>query len=153
MGGGIAVSGVIGKKKVMDLPEIGNMSSTNSANPIACSAGLAVIEEIKVKNLTLESEKKGKVLHEGLNNLSKKFPNLFKVYGKGLIASMIFDSKISKINHKLKLLVEDAMKNGLLLCYTGRESIKIGPPLTINKDAIKEALEVIENSIQNIFYK
>ena len=66
---------------------------------------------------------------------------------------MIFDSKISKINHKLKLLVEDAMKNGLLLCYTGRESIKIGPPLTINKDAIKEALEVIENSIQNIFYK
>ena len=47
MGGGIAVSGVIGKKKIMDLPEVGNMSSTNSANPIACSAGLAVIEEIQ----------------------------------------------------------------------------------------------------------
>ncbi len=153
MGGGIAVSGVIGKKGVMDLPEVGNMSSTNSANPIACSAGLAVIEEIKIKKLTLKSEKKGKILHKGLNSLSKKFPNLFKVYGKGLIASMIFDKKIKNINQKLKLLVEDAMKNGLLLCYTGRESIKIGPPLTITEDAIMEALEVIEKSITNIFNK
>ena len=54
MGGGIAVSGVIGKK-IMDLPDVGNMSSTNSANPIACSAGLAVIEEIQ-KKLTLKSK-------------------------------------------------------------------------------------------------
>ena len=38
MGGGVALSGVIGKKKIMDLPEVGNMSSTHSANPIACSA-------------------------------------------------------------------------------------------------------------------
>jgi len=49
MGGGVALSGVIGKKKIMDLPEVGNMSSTNSANPIACNAGLAVIEEIEKK--------------------------------------------------------------------------------------------------------
>ena len=47
MGGGVALSGVIGKKNILDLPEVGNMSSTNSANPIACSAGLAVLEEIK----------------------------------------------------------------------------------------------------------
>ena len=50
MGGGVTLSGIIGKKKVIDLPEVGNMSSTNSANPIACSAGLAVLEEIKIKN-------------------------------------------------------------------------------------------------------
>ena len=47
MGGGVPLSGVIGKADLLDLPEIGNMSSTNSANPISCSAGLAVIEEIQ----------------------------------------------------------------------------------------------------------
>ena len=46
MGGGIAVSGVIGKK-IMDLPSVGNMSSTNSANPLACVAGKTVLDEIK----------------------------------------------------------------------------------------------------------
>tara|TARA_B100000963_G_scaffold356741_1_gene377506 strand:- start:13523 stop:14857 length:1335 start_codon:yes stop_codon:yes gene_type:complete len=151
MGGGIAVSGVIGKKKVMDLPEVGNMSSTNSANPIACSAGLAVLEEIQKQKLTSKSKKHGLYLHKGLNNISKKFPNLFRVYGKGLIASMVFDKKIKNINHKLKLVVEHSMKNGLLLCYTGRESIKIGPPLTISKEALNEGLKIIESSVGKIF--
>ena len=151
MGGGIAVSGVIGKKKVMDLPETGNMSSTHSANPIACSAGLAVIEEIEKRKLTSESRKKGIILHKGLKDIAKKFPDLFEVYGKGLIAAMIFNTKIDKINYRLKLVVEESMKNGLLLCYTGRESIKIGPPLTITLEAIKEGLSVIEDSLKKIF--
>ena len=90
-------------------------------------------------------------LHKELNNIKKKFPNLFEVHGKGLIASMVFDKKISNINHKLKLIVEYAMKNGLLLCYTGRESIKIGPPLTITREALKEGLNIIEESVEKIF--
>ena len=151
MGGGIAVSGVIGKKKIMDLPEVGNMSSTNSANPIACSAGLAVLEEIQQQKLTAKSKKHGLYLHKGLNDIKKKFPNLFQVYGKGLIASMVFNKKIKNINHKLKLIVENSMRNGLLLCYTGRESIKIGPPLTITTEALKEGLKIIENSVGKIF--
>ena len=44
MGGGTPLSGVLGKANILDLPEIGNMSSTHSANPIVCSAGLAVLE-------------------------------------------------------------------------------------------------------------
>jgi len=151
MGGGIAVSGVIGKKKVMDLPEVGNMSSTHSANPIACSAGLAVVEEIKKNKLTLQSKIKGKILHRGLKNIAAKFPNLFKVYGKGLIAAMVFNSKIKKIDQKLRLVVEESMRDGLLLCYTGRESIKIGPPLTITSEAIKEGLNVIEENLKKFF--
>ncbi len=49
MGGGVALSGVIGKKNIMDLPSVGEMSSTNSANPLACVAGMSVIEEINKK--------------------------------------------------------------------------------------------------------
>ena len=109
------------------------------------------MKKYKKKKLTLKSKKLGAYLHKGLNNIKRKFPSLFDVYGKGLIASMIFDKKIPNINYKLKLIVEDAMKNGLLLCYTGRESIKIGPPLTITKEALKEGLKIIEESVERIF--
>ena len=51
MGGGVPLSGVVGRKDILDLPEVGNMSSTNSANPISCSAGLAVLEEIEKKKI------------------------------------------------------------------------------------------------------
>jgi 4-aminobutyrate aminotransferase-like enzyme len=45
------------------------------------------------------------------------------------------------------------MKNGLLVVYTGRESIKIGPPLTISYDALKEGINILDKSIGKIFYE
>jgi len=151
MGGGVALSGVIGKKNIMDLPEIGNMSSTNSANPLACNAGLAVIEEITSKKLTQKAKTSGEYLHKNLLKIKDQYPNIFNVYGKGLIAAMIFERKIRNIDKKLKKLVELCIKDGLLLVYTGRESIKIGPPLTITKNAIKEGTEIIKKNIKLIF--
>jgi len=153
MGGGVALSGVIGKKKIMDLPEVGNMSSTNSGNPLACSAGLAVLEEIQDKKLTNKARVNGQLMHNELLSIKKKHPHLFNVYGKGLIAAIVFNKSQKNINKKLKLLVEKCMKDGLLLVYTGRESVKIGPPLTITKDAIIEGTKIIEKNINLIFNK
>ena len=153
MGGGVALSGVVGKKNIMDLPEVGNMSSTNSANPLACSAGLAVLEEIQDKKLTDKAKINGQLMQKKLLFMKKKYPNLFDVYGKGLIAAIIFNKSQKNINKKLKLLVEKCMKDGLLLVYTGRESVKIGPPLTITKSAIIEGTQIIEKNINLIFNK
>ena len=153
MGGGVALSGVVGKKNIMDLPEVGNMSSTNSANPLACSAGLAVLEEIEDKKLTDKAKINGQLMHKKLLAIKKKHPNLFNVYGKGLIAAIIFNKSQKNINKKLKLLVEKCMKDGLLIVYTGRESVKIGPPLTITKTAIIEGTQIIEKNINLIFNK
>ena len=152
MGGGTALSGVIGKKSIMDLPEVGNMSSTNSANPLSCSAGLAVLEEIKNKNLTKKAQQNGIILHKKLKNISQNYPNLFEVHGKGMIAALIFRKKIKNVEKKLRILVENCISDGLLLVYTGRESIKLGPPLTITKSAIIEGVDIIERNIRKVFY-
>ena len=153
MGGGVPLSGVVGKKKIMDLPEVGNMSSTHSANPIVCNAGLAVLEEIQQKKLTQRAKINGKLMQNELIKVKQKYPNLFDIYGKGLIAAIIFNKKEKNINSKLKNLVEKCIMDGLLLVYTGRESIKIGPPLTITKDAILEGIKIIEKNINLIFSK
>ena len=59
MGSGFPLSGVISNSKIMNIPKIGDMSSTHSANPIVCSAGLATLEEIKSKKLVSKSKKLG----------------------------------------------------------------------------------------------
>jgi len=149
MGGGIPISGVIGKKNIMDLPEVGNMSSTHSANPLACYAGLAVLEEINKKKLLQNTKDNEKILFKKLNQIKDKFPKeILYVQGKGLIAALIFNLR-SKNNVKkiLKLIVEECLKNGLLVVYTGRESIKIGPPLTITKEALIEGINVLDQAI------
>ena len=45
------------------------------------------------------------------------------------------------------------MSEGLLIVYTGRESVKIGPPLTISKDALLEGIKILENNIRILFNK
>jgi 4-aminobutyrate aminotransferase-like enzyme len=154
MGGGIPLSGVIGKSKIMDLPEIGNMSSTHSANPLACSAGLAVLDEIKSKKLIYESKRKGKILITELEKIKIKFPKIIKyIFGKGLIAAILFKSK-NKPDHANLIaskITEYCMRRGLLVVHTGRESIKIGPPLTIPDEALLEGIQVLEDSIKYFY--
>ena len=149
MGGGIPISGVIGKRAIMDLPEVGNMSSTHSANPLACYAGLAVLEEINKKKLLQNTKYKEKILFTKLNQIKDKFPKeILYVEGKGLIAALIFDlNSTNNIKKILKSIVENCLKQGLLVVYTGRESIKIGPPLTITKSALIEGINVLDKAI------
>jgi len=151
MGDGFPISGVIGKSAVMDLPEIGNMSSTHSGNPIMCAAGLAVLEEIEEKNLIHESERKGFLLHRYLQELMRDYPQLISgVYGIGMIASIIFsDTNTGKpISGFVSKVAEKCMQKGLLIVHTGRESIKIGPPLTISDEALLEGISVVREAIQ-----
>jgi 4-aminobutyrate aminotransferase-like enzyme len=155
MGGGIPISGVIGKKAIMDLPEVGNMSSTHSANPLACYAGLAVLDEINKKKLLQSTKDKGKILFKKLNKIKDKFPKeILYVQGKGLIAALIFNlNSTNNIKKILKSVVEKCLRRGLLVVYTGRESIKIGPPLTITKSALIEGINVLDQAITEEFIK
>ena len=151
MGGGFPISGVIGKAAIMDLPEIGNMSSTHSGNPVMCAAGLAVLEEIDEKNLIYESERKGLILHRQLQELKSDYPDLISgIYGIGMIASIVFSDPITgKPNSEfVSHVAEKCMQKGLLVVHTGRESIKIGPPLTISDEALLEGISVIREAIR-----
>lgn len=153
MGGGVPLSGVIGRGEIMDLPDIGNMSSTHSANPLVCAAGLAVIEEIESKNLISETERKGKLLFDRLRKLEARFSDrLGESLGKGLIASVLFYKPGTREADGAfaSKVCELAMQRGLLMVHTGRESIKLGPPLTIPDDALLEGLDVLGQCIADV---
>jgi 4-aminobutyrate aminotransferase-like enzyme len=152
MGGGVSLSGVIGRSEIMDLPEVGNMSSTHSANPLVCAAGLAVLEEIESKNLVEETARKGEILKGLLNDLKSNYPNVINnFYGEGLISSLIFSDYENQSKSLLASKVsQKCMEKGLLVVHTGRESIKLGPPLVITDEAIIEAFEVIKESIDEV---
>lgn len=153
MGGGISLSGVLGRAEIMDLPEIGNMSSTHSANPMACAAGMAVIEEIESRNLIDEAARKGELLFNALNELQTLYPNrIDRVLGKGLIAAVLFRHPETGAPDPLfaSRVAELCMQKGLLVVHTGRESIKIGPPLTILDNALLEGVSVLGEAISEI---
>ena len=153
MGSGIALSGVLGRADIMDLPDVGNMSSTNSANPMACAAGLATIKEIERLNLVAESVRKGRILRRELMKLqSESGGRISRFSARGLVAALIFDDVKcggSAADFADKVCLK-ALESGLLVVRTGRESIKIGPPLTIADEALEEGLSVLGSAIADV---
>ncbi|CAN1513826.1 GabT 4-aminobutyrate aminotransferase and related aminotransferases [Methylophilaceae bacterium] len=153
MGGGLSLSAVLGRAEIMDLPEIGNMSSTHSANPLVCSVGLAVIDEIEKNMLIDEAARKGTLLFNALTNLQDSYPNYIDgILGRGLIYAMLFRHPTTGMPNALfaSRVAELCMQKGLLVVHTGRESIKIGPPLTISDEALMEGVSVLGESIAEI---
>lgn len=153
MGGGVPLSGVLGRAAIMDLPEVGNMSSTHSANPLVCAAGMAVLDELEQRDLIGEAERKGKLLHDALLGLQEKFPvRISRILGKGLISAMLFRHPETGAADGLftSRVAERCMQKGLLVVHTGRESIKMGPPLTISDAALLEGVAVLAESIEEI---
>lgn len=147
----LPLSIVLGSEKVMDLPEIGSMSSTHSANPMVCAAGLANMQAILEDGLLENSAKLGQVFHGELERIKNNFPDHFSlIQGKGLLAAIIFKTKDGKALPKLcDKIAELCMQRGLLVVHTGRESIKLAPPLVISEEALMEGLSVLQQAIED----
>ena len=153
MGAGVPLSGVIGRAEIMDLPEVGNMSSTHSANPLVCAAGLAVLEELESRDLVTEAERKGRLFRDALESIQKQFPDRISwILGNGMIMAMLFrDPATGKADGPFASRVaERCMQKGVLVVHTGRESIKLGPPLTITDEALLEGIAVLGESIAEV---
>lgn len=149
MGSGVAISGVLSRGSLLDLPTPGSLSSTNSANPIACMAGLKTIEAIEELDLISRARELGDYFHECLGLIEKKSKYLNKVHGKGMIAALHFgdsgdrNDTINRVNE----LVFRLLRNGLLTVRTGRETVKLGPPLSISQSDLDKGLFLLEEAI------
>jgi 4-aminobutyrate aminotransferase-like enzyme len=113
---------------------------------------LETLEEIESKNLVAETSRKGEILKKSLKDIKSKFPEIINnYYGEGLIASVIFNdfNNLSK-SELASQISEKCMQKGLLVVHTGRESIKLGPPLTISDEALLEAMSVFEEAILEV---
>lgn len=145
----LPLSAVLASQEVMDLPDIGSMSSTHSANPMACAGAHASLQVILDENLSERSASLGAHMHERLHAVRQRFPRHFShVLGKGLLAGLHFTSPDGTPLSSLATdICERAMQKGLILVHTGRESIKLGPPLTIPEEALDEGLDVLEECI------
>ena len=147
----LPLSIVLGRKEIMDLPGVGSMSSTHSANPLVCAAGLANMQALIEDGLIENSKNLGIKLHAALDKLKSAFPDyISSVQGTGLLAAVIFNDKEGKALSALcDLISERCLQTGLLVVHTGRESIKLAPPLMIDEEAMREGVATFSQAVTN----
>jgi len=148
----LPISAVIGRKDIMALYTPGSMTSTHSASPLPVVAALENIKIIKEENLVENARKLGELLIPELERIANKYPDVLGcVHGKGLVAGIQVVKKGTKTpdpDTALKVN-EKCFQKGLLMFAPvgiGGECIKISPPLTINEEALREGIAVLEEA-------
>jgi len=132
LGGGLPISAVIGKG-LLELSD--DLWSTHSGNPVCCAAALAVLETIEEQNLLEKTTEKNDWFAK---LLSETFPSN-KIYGLGMIWAIYTGN--AEITQRI---ISKCAQNGLLLVSTHGPAIKIGPPLTISDEALKEGVQILK---------
>lgn len=149
----LPMSAVAGRSEIMDLPGHGEMSSTHTGNPLCCTATMANISAIRENRLIENAANLGKVASEYFNRLKEKFPDYIgAINGKGL-AWVVYLLKpgTKELNVDLaRAVTKKCMESGLLMLQTNRGTLKIAPPLCIEKDAFIEGIELIKNVMHEL---
>src|ERR1700730_18519339 len=65
---GFPLSGVVGRADVMDAPEPGGLGGTYGGNPVACAAGLAVMDVMRDEKLPERAARIGSIIEERMQS-------------------------------------------------------------------------------------
>jgi len=142
LGGGLPLSAMICNKSLMDHfktePVLGHIT-TFGGNPLCCAAALANLDVILGEKL-MDKVPEKEALIRGL----LQHPKIHELRGKGLLLAMQLDNF-----DQLRKLILKCLDRGLILDWFlfDPTSVRIEPPLTISKEEIEFACEVILEEI------
>jgi acetylornithine/N-succinyldiaminopimelate aminotransferase len=143
IGGGFPIGAVLVNKKVASGMKPGTHGSTFGGNPLAMSAGNAVIDIIFKKGFLSNVTKNGKYFLKELNNLKEKYPKVIKeVRGKGLLIGLCLHKDQTNFIQKL-------LDNNLLTVRAAENVVRFLPPLNVTKKEINLGLKIIEKVCKN----
>lgn len=136
LGGGVPIGACLAKGKAADLFKPGNHGSTFGGNPLACAAGLAVVESLHKEKLIENAEAMGQRLLDGLRERLTNNKGVVKVRGKGLMIGIQLAASCGE-------LVAQALEAGLLINVTADKVVRLLPPLTINEQEVQGLIDTL----------
>jgi adenosylmethionine-8-amino-7-oxononanoate aminotransferase len=132
---------------------------TYAGNPLACAAGLAVLQELLEHKLLENAERQGRNLRARLQKLMQRYPFVGDVRGKGLLLAfeLVKDrDSMAPLDPAMQAhiaLVDEAYRRGLII-YSRRtrggivgDHFMVCPPLIITDAQIDELMKILIESL------
>mgnify|MGYP001437094114 CR=1 FL=1 len=143
IGGGFPIGAVLVNKRVASGMKPGSHGSTFGGNPLAMSAGNAVMDIMFKKGFLSNVSKNGKYFLSELNKIKTKYPRIIKeVRGKGLLLGLCLYKDQTTFINKL-------MENNLLTVRAAENVVRLLPPLNVTKQEINLGLKIINKVCKN----
>jgi ornithine--oxo-acid transaminase len=141
-GGMLPVSAVLADDEIMLTIKPGEHGSTYGGNPLACKTAMTALQVLKDENMTENAGIMGELLRKELNALGSK--HIETVRGKGLLNAIVIHHVNPDAAWELCLQLKE---HGLLAKPTHGDKIRFAPPLIINKQQVKECVDMIGKSL------
>ena len=135
--GGVPMGLVMTKPEIMDAIKLGEHSSTFGGSPLACAAGSATIEALTTDGLVDNAAKTGRYFKEKLMGLKEKHKIIREVRGLGMMLGV-------ELRFEVKDVLFDGISHGLLMLYSGRNIIRLLPPLVMDEATVSRAVEIMD---------
>jgi 4-aminobutyrate aminotransferase/(S)-3-amino-2-methylpropionate transaminase len=158
LGAGVPISGVIGRKEIMDEANPGELGGTYSGSPLGCKAALAVLDIIEEENLNARGKEIGDIVVGKLSELAEKYECIGEIRGIGAMCAMeLVEDRVTKQPAKdmTNQIIKEANKRGLLLLSAGvfGNVIRFLMPIVITDEQLQEGLDILEESMQSVMNK
>ncbi len=144
-GGVLPLSAAFANDDIMLTIKPGEHGSTYGGNPLACAVGIAALDVVVDENLSENADKMGELFR---NEMSKiKHPMIKLVRGKGLLNSVVTEPQKNIKAWDICVMLKE---KGLLAKPTHDDIIRFTPPLTITKEQMLEAVDIIKSVFDSI---
>jgi 4-aminobutyrate aminotransferase/(S)-3-amino-2-methylpropionate transaminase len=152
---GIPLSGVVGRREVMDAPEDSTIGGTYVGSPVGCVAALEVLKIIESQRLLDRSKVIGRRIKEAFSAYQDKYHFIGDVRGLGAMVAMEFvRDRATKepAPEKATGIAKAAQKRGLLILKAGVQGncLRVLCPLVITDEQLEEAIEIIGQCLAEV---
>ncbi|HHE33055.1 MAG TPA: aspartate aminotransferase family protein [Chlorobaculum parvum] len=137
LGGGLPLGAVIGCDKVAEVFTPGSHGTTFGGNPVACAAGLAMIEAIHEDKLMENATETGAMMRATFEKMAEKHAQILEIRQYGLMIGIT-------VNREAKYYVDEALKRNVLVNATSQNVIRLLPPLSISKEEAQLCLDTLD---------
>jgi 4-aminobutyrate aminotransferase len=148
---GMPLGMTVARSEVMEW-EPGAHASTFGGNPLACAAAMETIHLLQEKYIA-NAETMGRYLIERLSTWTERHPTVGEVRGLGLMIGieLVKDQTSRTPNPEgRRRVIERAFENGLLLLSCGVSTVRLMPPLILEREHADFALDVLDRCIGEI---
>ncbi|MCE2505929.1 MAG: aspartate aminotransferase family protein [Nitrosopumilaceae archaeon] len=135
--GGVPMGATLVRPDILAAMSKGEHSSTFGGNPISCAAGTAALKALTEDGLIENSEKMGKIFREGLEKLKENHTMIREIRGKGLMIGI-------EMKFEVRDILMGLIREGVLMLYSGRNILRILPPLVITEEDITKVLHALD---------
>ncbi|MEU3603163.1 acetylornithine transaminase [Streptomyces sp. NPDC006798] len=135
LGGGLPLGAALAFGPAADLLKPGQHGTTFGGNPVACAAGLAVLDTIAAEGLLDEVKRLGEKIRDTVESLNH--PLVSHVRGAGLLLGIVLNEPLAS------RVQQAAQRAGFLINVPAPDVVRLMPPLNIGEEAVDALLRAL----------